>query len=770
VTATDLRKLTIENLRGSTATLSLDFRPDAHLTVIYGENGSGKTTICDAIEFISQGTVGSLDDRGLGNRVDRYWPSLGKLPGDIRVTLEAREQTCIASIRNGEVEAQPSEARPRVAILRRTQILRVLDAQPARRYEEIRSFVDVGHIEQAEASLKVQVDSVSQQRNAAVAVIVENEDQLSRFWQAAGSPGVDHLEWAREETDREREDPAPVVAAIDAANGRYLAAKTNLERYEAGLARLTVADEAVATAQRVQAAAVDAEAGATDTLGLLEAAEEYLAHDHQDPTECPLCGSPDRAAGLLGRVRERIGSMQAIQDALRQLAQAQAVRVAASAALGAIEGDYQADREALVAAVAGYRALDPAAMPLPEPPSLVGEVASWAEQCSAVLEAWATIRARLQDEGQFLATLRSTLDNYDRNIAEQADLEALLPRLQAAHDIVRGERQAFTDDVLRSISARVAELYTQIHPDEGLGDLTMELNPNRRASLELATTFGGQAGVPPQAFYSQSHLDTLGICIFLALIEKDRPEETILVLDDVIASLDEPHVERLVRTIASVAAQFRHCLVTTHYRPWREKLRWGLLQDGSTELIELKRWTNTDGIQLARTTPEIERLRSALSADELDAQAVVGRAGVILEALLEHLTLTYECSLPRKRGTTPYALGELLDGIGRRLREVLRAEVLVESASGNVYESRPLGPILNDLTTVAQTRNAMGAHFTELSFELLDDDADRFGQLVLHLADAIVDQDAGWPVDARSGSYWANRGESRRLYPLQRPS
>ena len=71
--------------------------------------------------------------------------------------------------------------------------------------------------------------------------------------------------------------------------------------------------------------------------------------------------------------------------------------------------------------------------------------------------------------------------------------------------------------MLRSISARVAELYTEIHPHEGLGDLTMELNPSRRASLELATTFGGQQGVPPQAYYSQSHLDTLGICIFLTI-------------------------------------------------------------------------------------------------------------------------------------------------------------------------------------------------------------------------------------------------------------
>jgi energy-coupling factor transporter ATP-binding protein EcfA2 len=131
VTATDLRILTIENLRGSVSTFDLAFRNDAKLTVIYGENGSGKSTICDAIEFLGDGRIGSLEDRGLGNRTSRYWPSIGKVASDIKVSLVAGSQTCVATIRDGAVVVQPGEWRPRVAILRRPQILRLLDAQPA---------------------------------------------------------------------------------------------------------------------------------------------------------------------------------------------------------------------------------------------------------------------------------------------------------------------------------------------------------------------------------------------------------------------------------------------------------------------------------------------------------------------------------------------------------------------------------------------------------------------------------------------------------------
>jgi len=56
-----------------------------------------------------------------------------------------------------------------------------------------------------------------------------------------------------------------------------------------------------------------------------------------------------------------------------------------------------------------------------------------------------------------------------------------------------------------------------------------------------------------------------------------------------------------------------------------------------------------------------------------------------------------------------------------------------------------------------------------LSFEFLDSDAVAFGQQVLLLMDTLTDADAGWPRNAKSGSYWATAGETRRLHPLKQP-
>ncbi|MEA3278137.1 MAG: hypothetical protein U9Q81_23190, partial [Pseudomonadota bacterium] len=129
------------------------------------------------------------------------------------------------------------------------------------------------------------------------------------------------------------------------------------------------------------------------------------------------------------------------------------------------------------------------------------------------------------------------------------------------------------------------------------------------------------------------------------------------------------------------------------------------------------------------------------------------------------------CSVPR-RGNGLYTLGDLLPSVDKKLRKALKVEVLTGSdASGQqVYRTVELGPILDELHRIAQARNVFGAHFNSISFSMLDSDALGFGQQTLLLVDSLACPAAGWPRRDKSGSYWANAGETRKLHPLKRPS
>ena len=154
-----------------------------------------------------------------------------------------------------------------------------------------------------------------------------------------------------------------------------------------------------------------------------------------------------------------------------------------------------------------------------------------------------------------------------------------------------------------------------------------------------------------------------------------------------------------------------------------------------------------------------------------DIQSVCSKAGVILEALLDYLTQKYACAVPRRHGDA-YTLGDLLPAISSKLRGALKVEMRdgITDPTAPPINTIALKPILDELTRIAQARNALGAHFKALSFELLDTDAIGFAKEVLELADTLVCPDHGWPSNNKSGSYWRNSGDTRRLHPLVKPA
>ncbi len=769
MSAPALRQLTIAHLRGSVAPFSVPFEKGKKLTVVYGENGTGKSTICDAFEFLGNGRVGSLENRGLG-RPNKYWPSLGKSASDVSVTLETVDGAiCTASLAKTDVVATPEANRPRVEVLRRSQILALVEAKAGERYNAISRFIDVSGIEASESNLRQLIQSLTKNREVAVARVQENEDSITQFWTSAGKPGADALSWAESETERDPNAADAEMAALAAAQRAY----ANLSGFPS---QLKDASDALETAKTkdgeartaLESCAASVSADAKEVVSILESAQAYY-HQHSAAEVCPLCESAEKAAGLGARVDEKLSNFSAVQTASANLAQASKAFQRATDQLEQLQESFKKSRTAFEEARAALPlAADVPLCPTPCPSGL-GELAAWLEETAGLPDSWRTAETSRQDSKRFLATLKQALETYLQNTEAQKELDALIPNLEAAHKIVVEERQKFTDSILSNIATEVGRLYEAVHPGEGLNKISLELDPKKRASLEIGASFCGQTGTPPQAYFSESHLDTLGLCVFLALAALEGPAETILVLDDVLASVDEPHVERLIEMLYAEATKFRHCVITTHYRPWKERLRWGWLQNGQCQFIELSKWTNTVGLVLIRSVPDAERLRSLLAESPPDPQLVCAKAGVILEAALTFLSQLYECKVPH-RVSNLYTLGDLLPSMNKKLRAALTVEVLVTDESGaSAHQPTALGPILDELQRIAQARNVFGCHFNALSFDLLETDAIGFGQHVLILIDALADPVAGWPKNKKSGTYWATSGETRRLHPLLQP-
>lgn len=764
-----LKQLSISHLRGSVIPFVLPFEKGKKLTVIYGENGTGKSTICDAFEFLGNGNVGSLENRGLG-KTNRFWPSLGKKPSDISVCLESAGSTCQAMIGKSEVVVRPAESRPRVEVLRKTKILSLIQATPGGRYEAIRKFIDVSATENAEAALQQLINELNRGRDIAIARVQENEDELRRSWETAGKPKADLFAWAKEEANKKIDTYDTEIGALNSLQIAY----NRLTDYPE---KLKTADQVLKNAQAANSAAKksvedcvrNVSKDAEETIAVLVAAQAYLLK-HPEPSACPLCESTEKIADLANRVSQRIKPFSSLQTAQSQT---RTTEQNAQRALQSIQNLLENAKQHVVAFEdqrKKYTWPNDVALPTSPAPEDASSLAAWLFASAHLPKTWKDAEAARYDKKQFVGNLKKASKNWQDNIDAQKNIDRLLPRLQKTLEILQEERRNFTDDILSNISKEVGRLYEAVHPSEGLEKISLQLDPNKRASLEIGANFCG-CDTPPQAYYSDSHLDTLDLCIYLALATMDQPENTILVLDDVLASIDEPHVDRLIEMLYSEVVRFRHCLITTHYGPWKHKLRWGWLQNGQCQFVELAKWTNHSGLSTIRSVPDIESLKDLLAKTSPDPQLVCAKAGFILEAALNFLTLLYECPVPRK-SEDRYTLGDLLPAIDRKLRQALTIDVLTgrDKDDKPIYKSVSLTPMIEELTRIAQARNVFGCHFKTLSFELLDSDALIFGRQVLEFMDVLTDSDAGWPKNDKSGKYWATSGETRRLSPLKRPS
>ena len=258
----------------------------------------------------------------------------------------------------------------------------------------------------------------------------------------------------------------------------------------------------------------------------------------------------------------------------------------------------------------------------------------------------------LQRDKHQLHTIQRALEVYENSDA-MAQIAVVTHRmLNDAHKQVRALRIKFVQSILDEVSAEADRLYQIIHPNESA------------KSLNQYGEFAGHSDIEPQGYYSDSHLDTLGFCLWMALAQRLNSKEKIIVLDDVFTSVDVAHLGRIIDLIDSEADRFAQVFIFTHNRNWFDRYRFNQAVSGKADKLELRRWTPSVGVRADWTSEEIKEVAALAAEFKQDGgvtvrQELASRCGILLEALLGLLSKQYRTSVPN----TPdglYTLGDLL--------------------------------------------------------------------------------------------------------------
>lgn len=756
-----IKKLEIKTFRGATQPVVFDFQTQQPIVLIFGENGSGKSTIADALDFICNNDFGSLGLRH-GTTPKTHVVAASGRAQDLEVNLTYGGHSWQAKLIGGKPVTTP-QTPPRAFILRRADITRVMEANDGDRYKTLKEFITVPQIETAEAALRQAYKSVSDALNQSIGQKETAESTLQQYWTIEGKPQGGFLEWARATVKRSIGDIEQQILLLKRLRDKIIASVAVEAEVSTAETRLqSVLQEHNRLESRLQAASqIQPNA---DLVSTLQAAKNYL-HKHPETDRCPVCTKPEANNSLVSQIESQLTQLQDIQSLHSQLDQNKTAVQQAEGNKVAVSQRWQTACSDLLLllsnAPVGLMDGLPELVNLSTPDTIRPYLKELSEN-AAILEKEISQRERIVTQQNALTTHLATIDQLTDKVTTQY---AVSIRLKAMLDIAEQERKRYVQDTVNNISCTVSHLYARIHPDEPLGEPSFGVKPDTIGSLTMKGKFGSNNNVPPVAYYSEAHLDTLGLCVYLALAKQSG--NALVVLDDVLMSVDDPHLDRIIDLINEEAPNFGHVIITTHSRAWFDRARLG--RGMPAELVELYGWDLNNGIHHSRAPLAVNELRDAVNALKVDRQLIASRAGILMEQLLDDLAVRYEMKLPRKQ-SPHYTLGELADGIDKNLRKLLRAEHL--DLNGAVVRSSDLYPLIDAATADAWIRNQVGAHFNTDAAGISDNMIKTFGANVLAFADAILCEHCHQlPNKNKSGSYWecgAGCGKIR-LYPLVTP-
>jgi DNA repair exonuclease SbcCD ATPase subunit len=317
--------------------------------------------------------------------------------------------------------------------------------------------------------------------------------------------------------------------------------------------------------------------------------------------------------------------------------------------------------------------------------------------------------------------------------------------------IAETSRKATVQKLLDAIVNTADKYFQKIHPGEEIGKPELIVSSRGTGSIELKSEFHGETG-DPRGHYSEGHVDSLGLCLFLAirrLQSLQKPELSLLILDDVMHSVDARH---RLDTANLIIEEFsdHQIIITTHDPFWFEYLK--MITKKSKNMFGYKRiaeWTLQDGPIFGDHFSNYEWLASS-SARSAKPSDRVGKAGLLLEEMLQNLCNNLAISVTFKiRGD--YTVEPLWSGFYSTAKKHIG---FIASADN----------ILQQIEDLKSLRNWAGAHWNQWAQTLTSSEADRFVDSVISLRSIVYCEECNQFISRISGldSVWSCKSEHKR--------
>lgn len=696
-----IESLTIKEFRGvRDLTINLGSKSYG----ICGPNGTGKSGVVDALEFVLTGNVSRLSGEGRGDiSLKQHGAHVDKRnnPEKATVLLTAKipqlnkTVTLERAVKNPNVvtitPSDPDAVRllktiadhPEIVLSRR-ELIRYVLATPGKRAEEVQALLHLDQIEKVRGGLQKIANSCER--------------------------GLPQLEGFGNEA---RHSLLRALNVTQLTGDKVLTA-TNAQRTVLGLAELkeltdkTSLRDGLATPLSGQAQPISKAQAQADVKALRESLAELSAtktaelgaaivHDLQnlmgDPMiaqsvklegflasglelalgeSCPFCETPWNLTELKNRVLAKVASLK---EAARRRAELEARLTPLtnlirriSAGLRGLHRNAALPKQPIAMPLSNKYAanLDKTAdrlasiLPLEETIAVLGDIAKVPDGVVNEIETFEKYVAALPDPSkqdaarEWLTVAQERLETYRtamRKLKIAKEQGALARKIS---DIYAATSDSVLTGIYDAVQKDFASLYAFINRSDEK-DFKAKLTPSM-GKLGFDVDFYGRGFFPPGAYHSEGHQDGMGLCLYLALMRHLHGKAfTLAILDDVLMSVDSGH-RREVCTLLKKEFPNTQFIMTTHDPIWLRHMRTeGLISTRAS--LQFRKWTVDTG-----PTQWDDRDIWTEIGQSLDENDVRGAASLLRHYLeytaaeiCHHLRASVEF-----RGDAQYQLGELM--------------------------------------------------------------------------------------------------------------
>ncbi len=664
-----IKNLKAKCFRGIVET-SLEF--DGKSIILFGENGQGKSSFVDALEYLFKGQVSYLEE-AQATSTSRHVPHIASDKKNCEVEIEFQDGSkIIRNFRQGisqipiHTQSYFEQGAESPFILRRKYLLDFILAQPAPRYERLAALIRISDLENVELSLmrkrdqlkeeveriKYNLKDIQQQTEKLLGRGLESEEQfmaiLNEKLKDFRQPPLNSFnEITQRKTDAISSAKSPEEMTKASEVSKAIGIVEQLTGKLATFERPKIFWDKVSNLQQ-------------DKEKLKELMFKHLLEQGQNLikqivwTKCPLCLQPIDREEILRSIEARLRSLEHItkqmdeiktvklllQEDLREMIGNIDVLVNAFKKIG-----YTNDLKVLTNLKEKLKRLnddvsqDPVAM----------KIRPFEEEHKEIFDDES--RKFLQRDGfnwlkneqqrltptekdkitvQIIDLLTKSAEIRDKFVELSGKLktkERIADQVDNIYKCFLETKHLEVQEIYDALQTDFTRYYQILHPGEEHRDIKLVVKPERRGSAEIRSTFYDRTDEDPRGFNSEAHLDSLGLCIFLAFVKHFNKNFPLIVLDDVIFSIDATHRNRVSDLIYKEFADYQF-LITTHDYIWFEELcsaQRAFRVENKFINLKIIRWSLNEGPTIDKYRPKWDEIQKKIDEGDREGAAREGR-------------------------------------------------------------------------------------------------------------------------------------------------